>query len=194
MTNIFQWSCSVPKGLAGFTTLKGIDSQWAVDISAGRVLREEFPSDDAYFEMNPERPKEVKLGEQHYNFERMVVIGARLSQFVRDLNEPSVHLLAVKILDHKGRVASRDFNIVHTAQVIDCLDPKASKAVWNPIDPSLMMSWGNLKLKAGKHDFPKLFRVKQIPSFTFVREDVAQAIEALEFKEPYLSPLDEVGK
>src|SRR5262245_14528894 len=106
MANIFQWDCSVPKGVAGLTTLKGIDSEWAVDIAEGRVLNEEFPSDDAYFEMNPERPKDVKLGEQHYNFERMIVIGPRLSEFVRSLEEPSVQLLPVKILDHKGRVAS----------------------------------------------------------------------------------------
>ncbi len=193
MTNIFQWSWSSPKGQAGFTFLKGVDSQWAIDIKAGRTLSEPLPS-DAYFEMNPERPKDVKLGDQHSNREQMIVVGSRLSEFVQGLGEESVNLLPVKILDHKGRVASRDFNIVHTDRVIDCLDPKASKAVWNPIDPSQMMSWGNLQLKAGKHDFPKLFRVKHIPSFIFLREDVAQVIEALELKEPYLSPLDEVGK
>jgi hypothetical protein len=192
MATIFQWSCSTPKGLAGFTTLKGVDSQWAIDIAEGRVLPEEFPSSDAYFEMNPERPRDVKLGEQHYNFERMVVIGSRLSELVRNLNEPSVQLLPVRILDHKGRVASRDFNIVHTARVVDCLDPEASKAIWNPLDPEQMMSWGTLELKAGDHDFPKIFRVKHIPSYSFVTEDVAQAIEDLGLKEPYLKPLDEM--
>jgi hypothetical protein len=191
MTNIFHWSCSVPKGVAGLTFLKGVDGQLAIDIKRGRTLKEEFPS-DAYFVMNPDRKKDVKLGEQHYNLERMVVVGARLSDLVRSLGEPSVDLLPVKILDHKGRVASLDFNIVHTARTVDCLDPEASKAVWNPVDSSLIMSWGTLTLKAGDHDFPKLFRVRHIPSFIFVREDVATAIKDLRLKEPYLKPLQEM--
>jgi hypothetical protein len=89
-------------------------------------------------------------------------------------------------------VASEKFNIVHTTRVIDCLDPAASKAVWNPIDPEQMMSWGTLQLKAGDHDFPKIFRVKHIPKLIFVREDTAQAIEDLGLKEPYLKPLNEI--
>jgi len=191
MTNIFRWDCSVPKGLAGFTTLQGVDSQWAIDIAEGRVLLEEFPS-DAYFEMNPKRPKDVKLGEQHDNLERMVVIGPRLSEFVVKLKEASVDLLPVQIRDHKGRVASRNFNIVHTTRLVDCLDPGASKAIWNAIDKDQMSGWDTLRLKRGKHDFPRIFRVKHIPSFIFVREDTAQAIEALGLKEPYLTPLESV--
>lgn len=192
MTKIFQWDCSVPKGVAGFTTLKGIDSQWAIDIAEGRELAGEFPSDNAYFEMNPDRPRDVKLGEQHYNLERMVVIGPRLSEFVRTLGDSSVRLLRVRILDHKGRVASRDFSIVHTTKVVDCLDSHASKAVWNPLDPEQMMSWGTLQLRPGDHDFPKIFRVRRIPSFLFVRQDTADAIEALGLKEPYMTPLESV--
>jgi hypothetical protein len=188
MANIFQWTWSNPKGQAGFTFLKGVDSQWAIDIAAGRTLPEAFPP-DAYFEMNPERPKDVKLGEQQSNRERMIVVGSRLSEFVRGLRETSVDLLPVKILDHKGRVASRGFNIVHTTRVVDCLDTAASGAVWNPIDPEQMMSWGTLKLRAGDHDFPKVFRIKQIRSFIFVTEEVAQGIQALGCKEPYFKPL-----
>jgi hypothetical protein len=193
VANIYQWTWTSPKGQAGFTFLKGVDSQWAIDIKAGRTLPGPLPS-EAYFEMNPERPKDVKLGEQHSNREQMVVIGSRLSEFVQGLGEQAVQLLSVKILDHKGRVASNDFNIVHTDQVIECLDTKASKAVWNTIDSTQMMSWGTLQLKAGEHKFPKVFRVKHIPSFIFIREDVAEAIEDMGLKEPYLSPLDEVGK
>jgi|SRR3954468_6406245 len=191
MPTIFQWSWSSPKGQAGFTILKGVDSQWAIDIKDGRTLSEPFPS-DAYFEMNPERPKDVKLGDQHSNREQMIVIGSRLSKFVQGLGEPSVELLPVKIHDHKGRVASRDFNIVHTTRVIDCLDTAASDAKWNPIDPEQMISWGTLKLKPGKHAFPKIFRVKHIPVFIFVTEEVSEAIQALGLKEPYLKPLDEM--
>jgi len=188
MTNIFRWSWSSPKGQASFTFLKGVDSQWAIDIKDGRTLAEPLPS-EAYFEMNPERPKDVKLGEQHSNLEEMIVIGPGLSNFVRGLGETSVELLPVKILDHKGRVASHDFNIVHTDRVVDCLDSAASGAVWNPIDPTQMISWGTLTLKPGDHDFPKLFRVKHIPSFLFVTEEVARAIKALGLREPYLKPL-----
>jgi len=191
MTKIYQWTWKNPKGQAGFTYLKGVDSQWAIDIKAGRTLPGPLPA-DAYFEMNPQRPKDVKLGEQHSNREQMVVIGSRLSDFVRELDEPSVELLPVKVLDHKGRVASRDFAIVHTAVVVDCLDPAASGAVWNPIDPEQMVSWSTLKLRAGDHEFPKVFRIKQIPHLIFVNEGVAQGIEALGFKEPYLESLDAV--
>lgn len=191
MTNILQWTWSSPKGQAGFTFLKGVDPQWAIDIAEGRQLPEAFPS-NAYFDMNPERPKDVKLGDQHSNLEGMIVIGSRLSEFVRELRETSVELLPVTILDHKGRVASRDFNILHTVRIVDCLDTAASGAVWNPIDPEAMMSWGTLTLRAGDHDFPKIFRIKHIPSGIFVTEEVAEAIQALGLKEPYFKPLSAV--
>jgi hypothetical protein len=191
MSNIFQWTWSSPKGQASFTFLKGVDSQWAIDVKNGRTLPGPWPS-EAYFEMNPDRPKDVKLGEQHSNREQMVVIGSRLSEFVRGLKDRSVELLPVKILDHKGRVASRDFNIVHTARVLDCLDTAASGAVWNPIDPEQMVSWGTLTLRDDDRDFPTIFRLKQIPSLIFVNEQVAEAIQDMGLKAPYFEALDSV--
>ena len=142
MTKIFRWGCPAsPKGTASFTYLKGIDPQWAIDIAEGRPLSNEFPS-DAYLEMNPEYPKDIKLGEQHSNLEDMTVVGPRLSEFVRGLGQSSIDLFPVKVHDHKGRVVSREFNIVHSSRVVDCLDSAASRAVWNPIDPDTMVSWG----------------------------------------------------
>jgi hypothetical protein len=142
--------------------------------------------------MNPKHPKDVKLGEQHSNLEDMVVVGPRLSEFVRGLGEASVELLPVQILDHKGRVASREFNIVHTARVVDCLDTAASGAVWNAVDREAMASWDTLQLRPGDHKFPKVFRVKHVVEFVFVRQDVAQAIEALGLKEPRFRPLEKM--
>jgi hypothetical protein len=191
MADILAWECSPGRGLAGLTYLKGVDGQWAIDIQNGRVLGEEFPP-EAYFEMNPEHPKDVKLGEQHYNLEGMVVIGPRLSQFVRDLGDPDVQLLAVKILDHKGRVASSDFNIVHTTRLIDCIDPEASGAEWDPIDPELFSGWVTLTLKPDSHEFPPVFRVTHMPNLVFVRSDVAEKLHGLGFREVYLTPLDAV--
>jgi hypothetical protein len=142
--------------------------------------------------MDPQHPRDVKLGEQHYNIERMVVIGPRLSDFIRNLDVPSLQLLSVKIRDHKGRIASSDFNIVHTTLVVDCLDTEASGAVWNPINEDHIVSWGTLTLRDDVAELPRIFRVSHLPGWIFVNEETAQAIEELGLKEPYLTELDSV--
>lgn len=193
--NIFDWTCTLvkSKGVAGLSILKGVDSQWAIDIQKGRKLPGAFPN-EAYFQMNPEHPNENKLGDQHSNGETMVVIGPRLSEFVRNLQEPFVELLPVKIHDIKGKLSSSDYHIVHTTQIIDCLDSDAAMgAKRNPIAPDSLLTWNTLKLRKGDHKYPKIFRIKSIESFIFVREEVAKAIEALGLKQPYFKPLESVS-
>lgn len=191
MTRIFQWTNTNVKQQAGFKMLKGVDSQWAIDISEGRELPGAFPA-GAYFEMNPDRPKEDALGEQYSNRESMVVLGPRLSQFVRQLGEPAVQLLPVKVHDLKGKVVA-EVHVVHTARRVDCVDAEASGVKWNPVDPDSMMSWKTLTLKPGDHDFPRVFRIEHIPGKLFVREDLAHAIEALGIKGPYFTALPDVS-
>jgi hypothetical protein len=99
MANIFQLTTTVrgAKGRAGLTSLQGADHQWAIDIQRGRALTRPFPA-KAYFQMNPKRPKENKLAEQHSNGDRLVVIGPRFSELMRGLGA-SLQLMPVKILD-----------------------------------------------------------------------------------------------
>jgi hypothetical protein len=55
------------------------------------------------------------------------------------------------------------------------------------------MSWTTLRLWPEVKEFPKLFRIKYAPWPIFVRDDVAQAIEALGLDGPYLQELDGVS-
>ncbi len=191
MTDIFAWECSPVRGVASFTTLKGVDGQVAIDIIRGRAIEDPFPN-GAFFEMDADYRRAVKLSDQHITGESgMVLIGPGPAEFIRNRELPNVRLLPVLLHDHKGRVASEDYYVLHTATIIDCIDPQASGAMWNAIDPSLMMGWSELVLKSDLDPLPALFRAKHTPHFIFLREDLASALEAAGFAGTCVLDLDE---
>ncbi|MEE9382898.1 MAG: hypothetical protein V3V08_05730 [Nannocystaceae bacterium] len=192
MTDIFAWECSPVRGVASFTTLKGVDGQVAIDIIRGRAIEDPFPT-GAFFEMDADFRRDVKLSDQHLTGEGgMVLIGPAPAEFIRSRELPNVRLLPVSLHDHKGRIASEHHHLLHTTTIIDCIDPQASGAMWNAIDPSLMAGWSELVLQPDLDPLPPLFRAKHVEHLIFLREDLASALGSAGFEGTCVLDLDEV--
>ena len=190
---IFEWGCSAPSKIAALGEIQGVPSDWLDKMRYGLPLPGKWPK-AARFDMRPDKPRDTKLADMHSNRSSLVVIGPRILPLVRDL--PTIELLPVAIHDHKGKVASADYHVVHTTHMLDCIDVEASGAERHispsKYDPDELMRWNHLTLTAGDHAIPKVFRFKHVPGRIFVREDLAMAIEALELTKPYFTELPDV--
>jgi hypothetical protein len=141
--------------------------------------------------MDPTFPKDIKLYDQISNLERLLVCSPKLRDFIQSLELPSVETLPVTIFDHKGKVASDEYSIINPYSVQDCIDQQASMFDWNPIDTDLICGMYELVLDHEKID-PAIpvFRPKHFAQFTFIREDIADAIVKQGFQGPVMSSFD----
>jgi hypothetical protein len=133
------------------------------------------------FSMNPERPKDVTLTDYIQNQEGVLLAGPRLVSFLRSQALPDVEFLPVSILDHKGRVASTEYAIVHCCRVIDCVDQEKSDFKWNGLEkPSMSVSRMVLKSDTlGEND--RLIRPKFVPGKVLYRADLREALHEQRF-------------
>jgi hypothetical protein len=77
-------------------------------------------------EMDRERPRNVRLIDAHEEG-ALIVASARLRKLIEAHNPKDIEFLPVTIKNHKGRVASTEYVIVHGSKGLDCIDQKRSK-------------------------------------------------------------------
>ena len=191
--NYMAWEVVVPRGGCTLSTIRNVDTQQRIDMARGRTgaLAGTFPT-DAELHMNPDFPKDVKLFDQISSFDDFLVCSPKLSAFLQTLELPQVEALPVTIVDHEGKVASKDYSIIYPYSVQDCIDREASKLEWNVIDPELISAVFKLVLDQSKID-PAIpvFRPAHFARAVFVREDIAEQISAQGLKGPDMTPLDD---
>lgn len=172
--NVVIWKSNADSKYCVLGGLKGVDDVF--EIKRGLPRAEGFP-EGAHFEMSKRFPRQVKLPDSALNADRMVVASAPLKALIESKQPPSVELLRVSIINHKGRVASPDYYIISPLQVVDCIDKASSDLDWNVINPSLISGCMKLVLDLSAVDDSLLFfRPKHLEYVTFVRRDLAQAI------------------
>jgi hypothetical protein len=161
------------------------------EIGAGVSRTEGFP-ENALWEMNPEFPKDVRLADNLDNLESMIVVSKRLKEHVEAAGTTAVEFLPVALVNHKGRVASRDYFIINPLHVVDCIDREQSKIEWNGIDPEAICSCFGLVLLADQIDESiRLFRLKHMPKVVMVREDLADSLMRAGFTGLRFVPVEE---
>jgi len=185
----FVWKALAGKGAAVLTELKNVDN--SVDIKRGRKLLVPIAK-DAYFEMNPQYPKDILLEDQVSNMDYMVVVSPKLTEFLIQSNLAQVEYFPVSIKNHKGVPHQEKYTIVHPTKVIDCIDKSKSDLMWNKIDPDIISGCYELVLdtdKIGEDDI--IFRAKHLETFVIVREDLAEEIKELGFTGVNMKEIDE---
>jgi hypothetical protein len=95
-----------------------------------------FPK-DAVMSMSPHFKKDTKLVDDVMNAARIKVCSKRLVDFLKNKNLKNVEYLPVTILDHKKKVASREYSIVNPIGLQDAIDMKASFPVLNSFDQTV---------------------------------------------------------
>lgn len=140
-----------------------------------------FP-DNAVYNFDPEYPKNIVLSDNLFNINRLIVASKSLKEFIESKNPKNVEFLPVSIINHKGRVADKDFFIIHPIHPQDCLNVKASGGVWSDFIDDEIDEVDRLVIDEDVVD-PEvlLFRVKFFYDPIFVRRELADEISAKGF-------------
>src|SRR5690242_4080725 len=89
-----------------------VNVKYVNQLTLGIPLQKGFP-DDAEMSMSPHFKKDTRLVDDVMNANNIKVCSKRLVEFLRSKNLANVEYLPVTILDHKDKVASKDYMIVN---------------------------------------------------------------------------------
>jgi hypothetical protein len=153
-----------------------VEDVWELDIGISR--KHTFPA-DASCRMNPRYPKDIGLSDNLYGA-GVPVISRKLKEVLENnLASDRVEYLPVRIIDHKGRVASGNYFILNPLDIRDCIDTEQSKVEWNSISPDRITTCENLVLKYGRiPQGQKIFRMKHWEYNILVLSDLVDVLNA----------------
>ncbi len=173
------WGHSTDQKLCCLNPPENIED--AFELNYGISRKEDFPS-NALIRMNKEYKTAIKLADALDNINFLIVASKRLKEFFEAQKIPNTEYLRVKILNHKNRIASDEYYIVHQVGTQDCIDLKHSVVTWNKINPDQISSVKSLILEEARvQREASLFRAKHLPSVIFIRQDLATKIEEAGF-------------
>ncbi len=182
------WKWDVGERFCVLTGLKNVDDVY--EISKGIPRARGFPK-KACFHMDPKFPKYVALADNIDNLDRMLVVSRPLKEFIEERKPPDVEYLPISILNHKGKVASAEYFVVHPTHIVDCIDQKKSTFEWNSIDPAKISAWKKLVLDAKAIDWKHpLLRAKHLEYYVVVHSELAKAIAGAGFTGVRFVPME----
>jgi hypothetical protein len=174
------WRSRYAEGKCVILPPDGAEDQY-LTMSAGVPLTKEWP-DDVTCRFNPEHPKDIELTDNLYGGS-VVVISKRARAALEKLGVKNVEYLPVQILNHKKKVAAKDYFVLNPPAVVDCLDLAASGAMFNPIKKDLIMRVKQLVIDEDKVPASAtVFRVKGLPSWIIVRAAIVKGLEAADLE------------
>ena len=116
------------------SSIQGMDDDWE--------LYEGIPQDDEktaniHVSMEESFPRNIQLEDFVWNMGNLPIVSSRVVELVTSFNPSNVQIFPVTIFNHKGRSVKKPYFLMHTVHHPDCLDPGASGARPNRIDPSV---------------------------------------------------------
>jgi len=149
-----------------------VDDVW--DLEEGVSRSDNWP-DDISCRMSKEYPKQIRLAD-NLDALGLVVISQRLKTMVEaKASKNRIEYLPVRLINHKGRVASKDYWILNPLDIWDCIDVDKSGVTWNKIDPTTITSCDQLVLKP--RAIPPhfvMFRMKYWPKNIVVKRSLIE--------------------
>jgi hypothetical protein len=189
--NYVCWE-AVPVGNACvLSTVENLDRSYEMPKAIPRAGR--FPS-NVLFRMSDEHPKDIGLTDSLANTDTLIVASRRLKDFLEAKQLPNVEYHRVSIINHKGRVASDDYYIVHPIHAQDCLDVQRSGCIFSPIIPTEIDLVSDLTIEESRiQQGVTLFRIKSFGRPIVVHRQLAQEIMGAGFKGIFFSELEQFG-
>lgn len=170
------WNSNYTEGFCVITKLRGFKDVWL--LRKGDSLSDKWP-DDVTFTMSPEYPKDIKLSDNLFEGSYRVVSGRVKEVLTPLVGNSIVEFLPVSILNHKGRIASKDYFIMNPLDKIDCIDLESSGVDWNAIDPSKISSCEKLVINEDTvPDETVMFRPKFWLNTILLRRELAAGLSA----------------
>lgn len=173
----FQWHYEQVPGAAELGPLEGDVKDIVRALCSGLSLHSNFPP-DAHFRMRQESAKNIRLIDCFMSQDGLFVVSPRTQEVLRrnTSSKSGLELLPVTLINHRDRVASEDYAVAHTTNLIDCIDPNASQYDWNPINAEQMLVSELVfdSSKLGEDD--SLVRAKYISHLLLVRDQLAEEL------------------
>ncbi|MFH0925943.1 MAG: DUF1629 domain-containing protein [bacterium] len=172
--NYVIWNYAIDETLCSLNPVENVKDAYELRYGISRINN--FPS-NALFRMNPEFKRAIKLSDALDNADAIIVASKRLKEFFESENIPGIEYLRVTILNHKNRVASDEYFIVHQVGTQDCINLDQSTIKWNKINPDQISSIKKLVIDESLIDPKvKLFRAKHLPSTILIERDLINKI------------------
>jgi hypothetical protein len=175
-SNYLVWRYQPKARACRLEELTGIES--GVPLRYGETLAATFPK-KANFRMDRDRPRDTLLLDAVSNVDALIVAAPRLRAVLEEESLEKVEYLPVAISDHKKKIASKDYVIVHPIEPVDCIDQDESVLEWSVIDTEKIEVLE--KLVIDENRIPKtrkLFRVHHIPDVILAHRSLVSRIEA----------------
>lgn len=155
---------------------EGIKRSWK--LNEGTPMGDDYPPG-----MPPLRMSTDYLGKKLASFLRnvssLIIVEARLKDALQATGVP-MECLPFTLINHKGRVASRDYFIVNLLGSFDCLDLSRSVMKWDS-DTGKLIDIKKLVLDPKKlEQAPPIFRVKEDPIRVLLSGTLVQALKELQ--------------
>jgi hypothetical protein len=141
--------------------------------------------------MDSEYKKNVRLTDSLMNDENTIVASPRLKELLAARLESRMEALPVEILDHKGRVAGKDYTIVNILDLQDCLATEESGATYATMGGQQVVNnvWELVLVAKKIAANSRLFRIKTFAREIVVREDLADELTKEKFQGFQLKPI-----
>jgi len=132
-----EGSCVIqnPEGFGDqFLLMEGVEllNQWPENVSC---------------RMDNEYPKDIQLTDNLFGGDYPVISSRLKDQIAALAGASKIEFLPVSILNHTGRVASKDYFILNPLGTVDCSDIDKSGVVWNAINATHISRVKQLVLK-----------------------------------------------
>ena len=190
--NYIIWKAKNEGNSCLLSIIQNVEDDWELAEGISRITN--FP-EDAFFHMDPEYKKNVRLTDNLINIDNVIVAHKRLKEFLETKKLKNIEYLPVSIINHKDRIASKEFFIVHPIIPQDCLDIDRSGCRWSNIAPTDIVDVDKLVINEPRIDPDiHLFRLKYFYPPVFVRRDLAEEITQAGFTGLLWLELDEYGK
>jgi hypothetical protein len=171
---------------------EGVARDWELLKGVPRAIG--FP-DDAILRMSSAHPRSMGLLDSVMNLAALVVVSRRLQSFLEALALKNVEYLPVTIINHKRRVASKDYFIVHAVVPQDCLDVGRSGVVYNEIIPADISTVDDLTIEPARVEpGVRMFRIARFGYPMVVDRELALQITSAGFTGTAFVELNRYGK
>jgi hypothetical protein len=142
----------------------------------GKSLAARFPA-GAEYAMDPDYPDRRTLYDLQPNAMAVLVVSAAFRALLE--GDAQVELLPIRILDHRGKVASADHCIVNPLGFVDCIDTDATVGEPDPLQKDQFGSIGKLVLDPARvPEGRRLFRLRGAPNLFAVTTGLAERLRA----------------
>jgi len=187
----YLWLKTTANKYCGLESLENVPA--AHEIQFGKPRLTNFPK-DAHYKMSKEFKKQIALADNLWGPGGDRVISAKLRAFVEARVPMGVEFLPVSIINHKGKLASSEYFILHPVLIIDCVDQESSKFTWNPINREAIGTCSQLVFNLGQiPDNALVWRPRHLEQDVFVQRRLADDIVAGGFTGVYFDELENYG-